>query len=128
MDLPHYPKALTPLAVPLLVEALSLLTGTPGDALSAVLLAIGGLGLGTGFATLIAHLTEAIASRHAPDISDVSTTLQIGEAIDVTAFGSIYLTLASHPGTRPRGQCPARHRSRLARHGIAPVNSWGVLL
>jgi MFS family permease len=88
------------LAAAYLGIAASLFTGQPGDALLAVLLAIGGLGLGTGFATLIAHLTDAVPSRYAPDISGVSTTtLQIGGAIGVVAFGSIYLALASHPGS-----------------------------
>jgi MFS family permease len=88
------------LAAAYLGIAASLFTGQPDDALSAVLLAMGGLGLGTGFATLIAHLTDTVPSRYAPDISGVSTTtLQIGGAIAVAAFGSIYLALASHPGS-----------------------------
>jgi MFS family permease len=49
--------------------------------------------------TLIGHLTDAVPGRYAPDISGVAaTTLQIGGAIGVAGFGSIYLALASHPG------------------------------
>jgi hypothetical protein len=78
-----------------------------------VLLALGGLGLGTAFATLIAHLTGAGPSRFAPDISRVSTTtLQIGGAIGVAAFGSIYLALAIHAG-------PAQARHAFAATTLA---------
>jgi MFS family permease len=70
--------------------------GPPNDAVLAVLLALGGLGLGTGFATLIAHLTNAVPAEYAPDISGVTTTsLQIGGTLGVAAFGSLYLGLAS---------------------------------
>lgn len=74
-------------------------SGRPNDFLLLVLLAAGGFGLGTGFATLIGHLTNAVPEGYAPDISGVATTaLQIGGAIGVAAFGSLYLALASQPG------------------------------
>ncbi len=64
-----------------------------------VLLALGGLGLGTGFAALVGHLTNAVPPRNAPDISGVATTtLQIGGALGVAGFGSVYLTLFSAAG------------------------------
>jgi hypothetical protein len=82
----------------LLISA-DLLTGRLHETLLLVLLGIGGLGLGTGFNTLIAHLTSAVPSRYSPDISGVSTTtLQIGGAIGVAAFGTVYLGFASHVG------------------------------
>jgi MFS family permease len=66
----------------------------PGVALLA-LLGLGGLGLGIGFTTLVGHLTSAVSTRYAPDISGVATTtMQIGGAIGVAVFGSIYLGLA----------------------------------
>lgn len=68
----------------------------PGVALAS-LLAIGGFGLGTGFATLIGHLTAAVPADYAPDISGVSTTAQqVSGAIGVACFGGLYLTLAGH--------------------------------
>lgn len=71
---------------------------TLSSSLLLVLLGLGGLGLGTGFNTLIGHLTNAVPSGYAPDISGASTTLQIGGAIGVAAFGSVYLGLAPHAG------------------------------
>ena len=76
-----------------------LLATRPGDFLLVALLACGGLGLGTGFATLIAHVTNAVPQRYAPDISGVSTTtLLIGGAIGVAGFGSLYLGLTPEAG------------------------------
>ncbi len=73
--------------------------GRPNDIVLLVLLAVGGFGLGTGFVTLIGHLTNAVPEGYAPDISGVATTaLQIGGAIGVAAFGSLYLDLATQPG------------------------------
>lgn len=93
------------LTVAYLAISAAMFTGTPGDALLAGLLAVGGLGLGTGFATLIGHLTSAVPDRYAPDISGVATTtLQIGGAIGVAAFGSLYLSLAA-----PTGPTQAAH-------------------
>lgn len=61
-----------------------------------VLLALGGLGLGIQFSALIAHLTDVVPAEYAPDISGVSTTtLQIGGAVGVAAFGTLYLSLTS---------------------------------
>jgi hypothetical protein len=84
------------LAAAYLALGAALSAGRPDDGLLAVLLALGGLGLGTGFTTLIGHLTSAVPGRYAPDISGVSTTtMQIGGAVGVAAFGSLYLSLAS---------------------------------
>lgn len=61
-----------------------------------VALGLGGLGLGIGFTTLLSHLTNAVDASRAPDISGVSTTtLQIGGALGVAAFGSIYFALTA---------------------------------
>jgi MFS family permease len=92
------------LAAVYLTLAAALLVGQPPDGLLAVLFGLGGLGLGGGFATLIGHLTSAVAPGYAPDLSGVTTTtLQIGGAIGVAGFGSVYLALASP------GAASARH-------------------
>lgn len=81
----------------LLAAAYLTIAATPdaGDPVLATLLALGGLGLGTGFVTLLGHLTDATPDRYAADISGVSTTtLQIGGALGVAAVGSVYLSHA----------------------------------
>jgi MFS family permease len=70
------------------------------EALLLVILAAGGLGLGIQFSALIAHLSNAVPPRYAPDISGVSTTLiQIGGTVGVAAFGTLYLGLATGDAT-----------------------------
>jgi MFS family permease len=74
----------------------SLFAGRHAEALLVVLLAAGGLGLGTQFSALIVHLTNAVSEGYAHDISGVTTTTTtIAGAIAIAAFGTAYLSLAS---------------------------------
>jgi hypothetical protein len=62
-----------------------------------VLLGLGGLGLGTTFSSILAHLTAAATPRYAPDISGIfTTTLQVAGAVGVATFGTVYLDLVGH--------------------------------
>jgi MFS family permease len=80
--------------------SLALFGDRHGEALLLAVLAAGGLGLGIQFSALIAHLSNAVPPRYAPDISGVSTTLmQIGGTVGVAAFGTLYLGLATGDGT-----------------------------
>jgi MFS family permease len=106
--LPPRLAPLTPAAGCLLLTAaysaisIMLLTGHHLQALLIVLLGAGGLGLGIQFSALIRHLTTAVPPVYAADISGVSTTtLQVGAAIGVAAFGTLYLSLTSHQGAAP---------------------------
>jgi EmrB/QacA subfamily drug resistance transporter len=77
----------------------ALFSGHHSEALLVPLLGVGGLGLGIQFSALIAHLTKAVPTGYAPDLSGVSTTaIQIGGAVGVAAFGTLYLSLTSHTG------------------------------
>jgi MFS family permease len=77
----------------------ALFNGDHAELLLVVLLAAGGLGLGIQFSGLIAHLTSAVPTEYAADISGVSsTTVTIGGSIGIAALGTVYLTLASHAG------------------------------
>jgi EmrB/QacA subfamily drug resistance transporter len=76
----------------------ALFTGHHGELLLMTLLGVGGLGLGVQFSALIGHLTKTVPNEYAPDISGVSTTaIQIGGAIGVAAFGTLYLSLNANP-------------------------------
>jgi len=82
--------------------SIMLLTGRHAQVVLVVLLGVGGLGLGIQFSALIRHLTTAVPAEYAADISGVSTTtLQIGAAIGVAAFGTLYLSLIPHQGSGP---------------------------
>jgi len=77
----------------------SMFTGGCPQAVLLVLLALGGLGLGTTFSTTLVRLTTAATPRYAADISGVLTTsLQIAGAIGVAAFGTLYLSRITGPG------------------------------
>lgn len=79
--------------------SISLLTGHLSAALLIVLLGVGGFGLGTGFAPMIAHITASVVGRYAPDISGlITTTGQIAAVLGIAVFGTAYLSLAPHPG------------------------------
>jgi hypothetical protein len=70
--------------------------GAREPALLAPLFALGGLGLGTQFASLTGVMTAAVPVRYAPDISGVfSTVIQIGGLIAVAGVGAVYLDLAA---------------------------------
>jgi hypothetical protein len=87
------------LAAAYLALSITQLTGHRGNLLLVALLAIGGLGLGTQFTALIGHVMGAVPPRFAPDISGAtSTTTQVGGAVGLAGFGSLYLVLASRPG------------------------------
>lgn len=65
-----------------------------------VLLGIGGIGYGAAFSGTLAHLTESVEPRYAPDVSGLfNTTLQVGGTLGVAVFGTVYLGLISRNGT-----------------------------
>jgi MFS family permease len=79
--------------------SVSMVTGEHPAALLPGLLALGGLGLGTSFSSMLVHVTTAATPRYAADISGTFTTsVQIAGTIAVAAFGSLYLSLLTHPG------------------------------
>jgi hypothetical protein len=96
--------------------SIMLFTGHHVQVLLVVLLGAGALGLGIQFSALIRHLTTAVPAEYAADISGVSTTaLQVGAAIGVAAFGTLYLSLIARR-RRPCHACLRDHHSRLRRH------------
>jgi MFS family permease len=79
--------------------AVALLAGSGSEAVLVPLLAAGGFGLGIQFSGLIAHLTASVPSRYAADVSGVTTTItQIGGALGIAAFGTLYLSLSHGAG------------------------------
>ncbi len=66
------------------------------------LLGVGGIGYGAAFSGTLAHLTESVEARYAPDVSGLfNTTLQIGGTLGVAVFGTVYLDLVA------RGRAPS---------------------
>jgi predicted MFS family arabinose efflux permease len=104
---PARPRSVLPsigylvLVVVYVAIAVAMLTGPVGDPALLVLFGLGGLGLGIGFAALIRHLTEQVPAAYGADISEVATTtLQLGGAIGIAMFGSVYLVFADATDAR----------------------------
>lgn len=99
----------------------SLFAGRHAEALLVVLLAAGGLGLGTQFSALIAHLTNAVSEGYAHDISGVTTTtMTIAGAVAIAGFGTAYLSLASGGS--------ATHAFAVVTAGFAAIAGLAALL
>jgi EmrB/QacA subfamily drug resistance transporter len=97
--------------------ALDLHAGTRGGPWLPVLLVLYGLGMGTAFSPLITQALVHVPTAEAPDASGLlTTTLQLSQVVGVAVFGSLFLTLAEHPGV---------HASASA---ISTVETWLSLL
>ena len=75
------------------------LAGRPTGVLLVVALGFGGLGLGCGFSAALVHLSGAVPTRFASDLSGVvSTTAQVSAVTGVAVFGTCYFTLLGNHG------------------------------
>jgi hypothetical protein len=102
-----------------------LFTGEHPEGLLVFLLAAGGLGLGSNFSAILAHLTGTVPPRYAPDISGVSsTTAALGGALGVAGFGTLYLGLP-HTGATAATTAFATVAAALAPAALlAAVSAW----
>ncbi|KAA8880593.1 MFS transporter [Nocardia colli] len=76
--------------------------GNHAETVLVILLGVGGFGLGVQFSAMLTHVTNAVHTGHAADISGVSTTLQqIGAAVGVAASGTLYLGLVGDAAFSP---------------------------
>ncbi|HLI42218.1 MAG TPA: MFS transporter [Streptosporangiaceae bacterium] len=72
--------------------------GTGGAPLQAVLI-VTGAALALGFSPLVTHSLVRVPLRQAADASGLlTTTLQLGQAVGVATFGSLFLTLDARRG------------------------------
>jgi MFS family permease len=111
------------LAVAYIAISVLLLVGHHREGSLVLVLAFGGLGLGINFSALIAHLADAVDPLHAPDISGVSTTgMQIGGALSIAVFGTVYVQLA--PGWGATHAFSIVTTTLAAAAGLAAVAAW----
>jgi MFS family permease len=95
--------------------------GTGGWALQASLLVTGGA-LALGFSPLVTHSLVRVPLHQAADASGLlTTTIQLGQAIGVATFGSLFLTLDS-PGSVASG-----HALAVTLWWLAVVMVFGVI-
>ncbi len=99
-----------------LAVASVLRSGGPGGVPLQVGLIVTGAALALGFSPLVTHALVRVPLRHAADASGLlTTTIQLGQAIGVATFGSLFLTLADGRG----GDVPA-----VSGHALAVTMSW----
>ena len=101
--------------------ALDLRSGTSGGAILQVVLVITGAALALGFSPLVTHSLVRVPLRHAADASGLlTTTIQLGQAIGVATFGSLFLTLAAD-GTGGSG---GSGHTLTSAHAFAVTMAW----
>jgi hypothetical protein len=82
--------------------AAALQQGTRGGPWLPVLLVVYGTGFGAAFSPLLTQALVQVPPAEAADASGVlTTTIQLSQVIGVAVFGSLFLTLAAHPGAHP---------------------------
>ena len=88
--------------------------GTGGAALQAGLI-VTCAALAFGFSPLVTHALVGVPLRHAADASGLlTTTIQLGQAVGVATFGSLFLTLDAGHGAAPA----------VSGHALAVTLGW----
>jgi MFS family permease len=101
-----------------LAVALDLRSGTSGGAMLQVVLIVTGGALALGFSPLVTHSLVRVPLRHAADASGLlTTTIQLGQAVGVATFGSLFLTLNA-------GQAAGSAPSLASAHALAVTMTW----
>jgi MFS family permease len=89
--------------------------GSGGAPLQAGLI-VTGAALALGFSPLVTYTLVRVPLRHAADASGLlTTTIQLGQAIGVATFGSLFLTLDTGRGAAP---------AAVSGHALAITMSW----
>jgi len=88
--------------------ALVLRSGGQGGPLLQLALVVTGAALALGFSPLVSHALVRVPLAQAADASGLlTTTIQLGQAVGVATFGSLFLTLDSAPGPTVSGRALA---------------------
>jgi EmrB/QacA subfamily drug resistance transporter len=96
------PVGFTLAAAAYLVIAETLRGGGHGGALLQVALLVFGASMGAAFSPLLTNALVRVPVAEAADASGLlTTTVQLGQVLGVAVFGSLFLTLAGHPGPHP---------------------------
>jgi MFS family permease len=99
-----------------LAVASVLRSGGPGGVWLQVGLIVTGAALAFGFSPLVTHALVRVPLRHAADASGLlTTTIQLGQAVGVATFGSLFLTLDAGRGAAA---------SAVSGHALAVTMSW----
>jgi MFS family permease len=109
-----------------LAVASVLRSGGPGGVLLQVALVVTGAALAFGFSPLVTHALVRVPLRHAADASGLlTTTIQLGQAIGVATFGSLFLTLDA--GRSATASAVSGHALAVTMSWLAAAMSLGVV-
>jgi len=98
--------------------AADLRSGTSGGAMLQVVLVVTGAALALGFSPVVTHALVLVPLHQAADASGLlTTTIQLGQAVGVATFGSLFLTLNSNGAA---GSAPAV----ASGHALAVTMFW----
>jgi MFS family permease len=110
-----------------LALALDLHAGGRGGLWLFLLLAVYGAAFGAGFSPLVTQALVNVPSDEAADASGLlTTTIQLAQVIGVAVFGSLFLSLAAHPG--PRASAAAFSTVELWLAGLTVIGAAGAVL
>jgi EmrB/QacA subfamily drug resistance transporter len=109
---------------------LTVRSGASGGPLLQILLVLTGVGLAFGFSPMVTHALVRVPVHEAADASGLLTTaFQLGQAVGVAVFGSVFLTLAARAPVRaPRPPNPAALASAaISGHALYVTLLWAAL-
>jgi MFS family permease len=99
-----------------LAVASVLRSGAQGGVPLQVAMVVTGVALALGFSPLVTHALVRVPVRQAADASGLlTTTIQLGQAVGVATFGSLFLTLDTGPGAAT---------SAISGHALAGTMTW----
>jgi hypothetical protein len=100
-------------------------SGGQGGLALQVAMVVTGAALALGFSPLVTHALVRVPLHHAADASGLlTTTIQLGQAVGVATFGSLYLTLAA--GRAGVVQAASGHALAVTLAWLAVAMAFGV--
>jgi MFS family permease len=110
-----------------LALAWDLRSGTSGGTLLQLVLIVTGGSLALGFSPLVTHALVRVPLHHAADASGLlTTTIQLGQAIGVATFGSLFLTLEAERSPAPAVSLASGHALAVTMVWVAVAMVFGV--
>jgi MFS family permease len=101
--------------------------GSVGPLLQACLV-VTGVGLALGFSPLVTHALVRVPVHQAADASGLLTTaFQLGQAVGVAVFGSVFLTLATRGQATAAPGSGAHTAAAISGHAIYVTLAWAAL-
>ena len=105
-----------------LAVGLVLRSGSPGGLALQAAMVVTGASLALAFSPLVTHALVRVPLHHAADASGLlTTTIQLGQAIGVATFGSLYLTLDAGRG---RAVGAVAGSGSVSGHALAVTLVW----